>query len=150
MIHNSKLETSEQAKATHKMSTSINKSNHGKALVVDDDEDNRQYTADILNKNGFTAVAVNDGKEGVNYYRKNRDYAIVVSDWSMPNMMGTEMVRIIRKLNPNQKVLMMSSDPDSVRHILSNLGILDVEVIYKDYDYRKIITAVLKTINGDT
>jgi len=67
----------------------------------------------------------------------------------MPYMMGTEMVQKIRELSPEQPVLMMSSEPGSVRRILTELNIFDVKVLFKSYEPEEMLTAVLKTIVGE-
>jgi DNA-binding response OmpR family regulator len=124
--------------------------NRGRALVVDDDRDNREYVAGILRKGGFDVVEARDGRTGLRTHRTSDEgFAVVVSDWSMPYMMGTEMVQKIRELSPEQPVLMMSSEPGSVRRILTELNIFDVKVLFKSYEPEEMLTAVLKTIVGE-
>jgi CheY-like chemotaxis protein len=127
--------------------------NRGYALVVDDDRQEREYVAGILRKNGFSVVEAQNGADGFKRWfthpEADGNFAIVVSDWSMPEVMGTEMVINIRRFRPEQKVLMMSTEPEGARRILRDEGIFDVKVLFKDFEPEDMMTAVLKTIVGE-
>lgn len=103
-----------------------------RALVVDDDDSNRKYIRGLLTKLGFEVVEAKDGRQGVRTFRRDDEgFALVVSDWSMPNMTGTEMVQKIRELEPGQRVLMMSFEPRMVLLALQDLKMFDTHVLRK-------------------
>lgn len=78
-------------------------------LVVDDSRTSRRILKDLLEKNGHVVVgeAVN-GQDGYDSYNKlNPD--IVTMDITMPEVDGIESLRLIRKVDPNAKVIMITA-----------------------------------------
>ncbi|MDM7922082.1 MAG: PAS domain S-box protein [Pyrinomonadaceae bacterium] len=78
-------------------------------LVVDDEENIREITKATLEKFGYRVETAADGTEGLAVYaQKGSDVAAVITDVSMPYMDGPSMIRALRKLNPNVKIIAMS------------------------------------------
>ena len=78
-------------------------------LVVDDSRTSRRILKDLLEKNGHIVVgeAVN-GQDGYDSYNKlNPD--IVTMDITMPEVDGIESLRLIKKADPNAKVIMITA-----------------------------------------
>jgi two-component system chemotaxis response regulator CheY len=78
-------------------------------LVVDDSRTSRRILKDLLEKNGHVVVgeAVN-GQDGYDSYNKlNPD--IVTMDITMPELDGIESLRLIKKADPNAKVIMITA-----------------------------------------
>jgi CheY-like chemotaxis protein len=61
-----------------------------RVLVVDDDDDeNLRYVTGVLVMAGYGVVQAHDGLEGLRTFREdNVGFSLVLSDWSMPNMIG--------------------------------------------------------------
>ena len=69
-------------------------------LYVEDQEDINFFTTSIL-KNFFKSVHnLTNGKEGLNAFEKGK-YDIVISDIQMPIMTGLEMIKEIKKIDPD-------------------------------------------------
>jgi len=66
-----------------------------KVLIVEDNLMNQKYISTLLAKWGVDFNIANNGKEGVEFYRKN-NYDLVFMDLSMPVMDGFEACRIIK------------------------------------------------------
>ena len=126
--------------------------NRGHALVVDDDIINLEFVSKILRDGGFEVTQAANGIEGLARYHERPDgfFSIILSDWSMPRLMGTKMVRKIRRNDRAQKILMMSSDPESVREELKELRITDVKVLFKAFTLESLMREVLRVIEGET
>jgi len=78
-----------------------------KALVVDDNEALATIVAMMLQHKGFEVRIANSGLQGyASYYRDPTD--LVVTDIQMPGLDGVEMMRCIRAVNPNVRVVYMS------------------------------------------
>ncbi|MDD5634574.1 MAG: response regulator [Candidatus Omnitrophica bacterium] len=67
-----------------------------KILVVDDSATQRGIYADVLKEKGYDVVEAKDGKEGL-VKARTESPDIVVTDISMPNMGGLEMIEILKK-----------------------------------------------------
>ncbi|MCK4441779.1 MAG: response regulator, partial [Sulfurovaceae bacterium] len=73
-------------------------------------EDNKiiQKIVRVILKNHFKDIYIaNDGKEGLKLYQE-KNPNIVLADISMPNMNGLDMIGKIKKLNPNQKIALLT------------------------------------------
>ena len=80
-----------------------------KILVVDDAAFMRMMIKDILVKNGYDVVGEGaDGHQAIELYKEtNPD--LVTMDITMPEMDGITALKVIRKINPNAKVIMCSA-----------------------------------------
>jgi CheY-like chemotaxis protein len=126
--------------------------NRGYALVVDDDIINLEFVSKALEFGGYEVTRAADGIEGMaRYHEREKGYFnIIMSDWSMPRLMGTKMVRSLRRYDKEQKILMMSSDPESVRKELKEFRITDVRVLYKAFTVEDVIREVLNAVEERT
>ena len=78
-------------------------------LIVDDSRTSRRFLRDILERAGYNVVgeAIN-GQEGFDQYVKLAP-DIVTMDITMPGVDGIESLKLIRKNNPNAKVVMITA-----------------------------------------
>jgi len=79
-----------------------------KVLYVEDEEAVREQTKmmfELFFKNVETAA---DGLEGWEKYQKEK-YDIVFTDISMPKMDGFQLIEKIKKLNPKQRIIILSA-----------------------------------------
>ena len=78
-------------------------------LVIDDEEIIRNLVSSQLSKFGYTVLLGTDGKDGLDVFRRKRDeIALILLDVSMPNMSGHEILPILRSLNPEVKVIVIT------------------------------------------
>lgn len=70
-----------------------------KVLFVDDEEEIRDGTGTFLKKFFDNVQVCVDGVGGLDYFKEN-PVDIVITDVMMPKMDGIEMVKEIKKLNP--------------------------------------------------
>ncbi len=81
----------------------------GGALVVDDEADVRELVEIMLGRFGFQVLAAEDGNQGVEAFRKHADQIdVVLLDLTMPGMGGEEALAEIRRIRPDQRVVLMS------------------------------------------
>ena len=66
-----------------------------KVLIVDDDPVSRRLLQSYLQKWGYEVVVALDGADAWRRFEQE-EFAIVVSDWMMPEVVGTELIRRIR------------------------------------------------------
>lgn len=79
-------------------------------LVVDDDSDIAHVLKQGLLKNGFLVSAFTNPKEALKKFQSNsNDYCLMLSDIRMPGMSGIRLARKVKEINPNVKVVLMTS-----------------------------------------
>lgn len=83
-------------------------------LLIDDHKIIRNVLSAFLKeKLGAEVVEGNNGIEGVNLFKSN-DFDIVIADINMPQMDGIEMVKQIREIDKEVKIIALSMMDDSV------------------------------------
>ncbi len=86
-------------------------------LVIDDEEILLQITKDILSEFGYNVVTASSGPEGIRIFVEAPDsFALVLLDYSLPDMDGLQIYRELRRIKNNVKILFSSGAgiPDSV------------------------------------
>ncbi len=80
-----------------------------KILIVDDEFNIRNMLKEILEMNHFEVLTAGNGQEGVELFKHHADeIELVILDMVMPVMDGRQAFQYIRKIKPNQKVLVIS------------------------------------------
>jgi len=80
-----------------------------KVLIVDDDQGSRELLSEVLEANGYLAVAVADGAAAREELARDIDYEIVIADLRMPNGTGLDLLRHLRGRNQHLDLILMSS-----------------------------------------
>ncbi|HAJ57300.1 MAG TPA: hypothetical protein DCL35_05970 [Candidatus Omnitrophica bacterium] len=77
-----------------------------KVLIVDDDADFRSELKGLLD--GFDIVEARDGAEALGYLKKANEIAAVILDVKLPGKSGIEVLRDIRRTDPNLGIIIMT------------------------------------------
>ena len=77
-------------------------------LVIDDEKSQREILRDILTDAGFQVTLAEDGEEGMRRLNDNC-IPIVLTDLKMPKKTGLEVLREVRKTNPESQVILMTA-----------------------------------------
>ncbi len=79
-----------------------------KILVVDDEDVIRELVAGVLRKEGFEVVEASDGANALRYFESPPYPDLVVLDMVMPGIKGDEVLRQIRRISKDIKVIVSS------------------------------------------
>ncbi len=111
-------------------------------LVVDDEMPIRDALVRTLKANGYQAYTAEDGSDALAlYYERREEIAVVVTDLSMGGMDGIQLVRALRKVNPNVRVVVSSGHFQKENTtILNALGVK--QFLDKPYTADKLLRAV--------
>jgi PAS domain S-box-containing protein len=90
-------------------------------LVVDDDPDVRRFVVDLLADSGYAVSAADDGPSGLRTLNEQGPFDLLLLDFAMPGMTGSEVARSARSLAPDQPILMMTGYLEH-EAVLSELG----------------------------
>ena len=81
-----------------------------KLLIVDDDPDIAHVLKQGLVKNRFLVNAFTNPEEALQSFKSNsKDYCLILSDIRMPELSGIQLARKVKEINPNVKVVLMTS-----------------------------------------
>ena len=96
-------------------------------LLIDDEADILTLFKRSLEMSGYSTYGFVNPTAAVEHFRQNpKAYQIIITDVRMPGMSGFEVVRQIRRMNPDVKIIMTSSFEMSiieVKKVLPSLGI---------------------------
>ena len=96
-----------------------------KILVIDDDDDVRQFIVSGLEEYGHEVTEADSGQEGIARFIET-DPDLVILDFLMPGMSGAEVASHILAAKPGQRLLFVSgySETDVIRKVAPNADIL--------------------------
>ena len=115
-----------------------------KLLYVEDDKNARETTLKLFD-NFFKDITIAvDGQDGVDKF-KTKEFDLIISDISMPNLNGMEMLEVIRKENSTIPILMLSAYND-IEYFMQALE-LDVDgYILKPLVHDQFLKALFKIV----
>jgi CheY-like chemotaxis protein len=111
-------------------------------LVVDDEYNIRSMMKEIMEMSGLKVFTAGNGQDGVEIYKRNRkDIDLIIMDMVMPVMDGREAFKQIRKLNPDQKIFIISgySQREDMEDLLDNGA---VGFMRKPFQVREIVDKI--------
>ncbi|MBE2248480.1 MAG: sigma-54-dependent Fis family transcriptional regulator [Myxococcus sp.] len=79
-----------------------------KVLVVDDDKIVLRAASEILSREGYTVVAIDDAVEGLSA-AKDPSFDVAVLDIKMPNLSGMDLLKAFKQSRPDVEVIMMTA-----------------------------------------
>lgn len=117
----------------------------GTVLVVDDEEQVREYAMNILTRLGFTVLTAADGRAAVDLFRARADeITLVLLDMTMPRLNGTETFDAMQRIRPNVPVILCSGyNAQEAINRFSGAGLAGF--VQKPYRVQTL-TAALRTV----
>ncbi len=79
-----------------------------RCLVVDDDPQVREMIKDILSNVGHQVVIAVDGSDGVEKFKADPSFELVITDLAMPKLNGLQLARVCKTLRPSVPVVMLT------------------------------------------
>jgi CheY-like chemotaxis protein len=112
-------------------------------LIIDDDNQARQVLRQKLERAGYEVVEARDGDEGLQRYRVT-PVDLVITDILMPEKEGLEVIRELRRADPELKIIAISGG--------GRTGLLDFlpvaeklgaqRTFHKPFRLQEVLTAV--------
>lgn len=119
-----------------------------KLLVIDDDEQFREFMRDALTDQGYEVILADNGSEGM---RSATELSpdLVITDIVMPEKEGVEVLMELRTNDKNLPVIAMSGynkgNADSYLKIAQKLGAS--AVLSKPFTISELIVEIEKSLN---
>jgi CheY-like chemotaxis protein len=111
-----------------------------RVLLVDDHTDVRTTTRAVLEDLGHSVVEAANGADALRAL-KDGDFGLVISDYAMPHISGTEFLREARKIDPDVRALIITgyADADAISDRPPG-----VEVLLKPFGAGKLEAALVQ------
>ncbi len=120
----------------------------GTLLLVEDEDQVRNFTKVFLQKLGFIVIDASNGREALELYQKNvAKVSIIITDLNMPVMDGYELCHELKKLNPELPIIVISGFGDT--NITSRIDHYDkVSLIRKPYKFDQLRDELKSVVEG--
>ncbi len=82
-----------------------------KILVIDDEETNVKFLSMSLKSDGYKTIPAYSGEEGLALFKKERP-GIVLTDIKMPGIDGLEVLKQVKKIDPEKEVIIITGHGD--------------------------------------
>ena len=118
-------------------------------LFVEDHQELRQRTVDILESLFHKVDSAENGEVALKAYNKYYDehskyYDMVLSDIQMPKLNGVELTRKIYEINPQQTIIIISAFDDA-EYLLPLINLRIQRFIKKPVNYEELLNVLSKT-----
>jgi CheY-like chemotaxis protein len=86
-------------------------------LVVDDETPVRNIATRTLESHGYQVITAEDGSDALAiYFQQRTEINLVLTDFTMEQMDGLQLVRALRRLNPNVRIIVSSGQLNDENH----------------------------------
>ncbi len=117
-----------------------------RVLIVDDDDSITDALAHILPDEGFDAVFVNNGRDGLERAKRG-DIETVVTDLRMPGIGGMELIQTLRQVNPKLPIVMITAhgSTDTAIKAMQNGAF---EYLLKPYEIPELLEIMQRAVES--
>ena len=124
----------------------IEQSQHMNLLYVEDDPVARELIQIILEEIFINITIAVDGKDGLEKFKEN-DIDIIITDISMPNMNGFEMIEEIRKIDKDISVVILSAYSET-EYFIKGINLKVDGYLLKPFDMEQFLAILTNVINS--
>ena len=127
------------------MGGAVNSKPPKEIILVDDDKYSLETLSKLLTEDGYKVVGCLNGKEALEKM-KNKKYDIIITDLRMPEMGGIELLKNIKKINPEISAIIITAFGEVDTYLEAiNSGAFDY--IHKPINYEGLLK-LLETISN--
>ena len=117
-------------------------------IVVDDDTSNLKMAGHILSRNNMRVSAMKSGQALLDYLKDKEAPDLILLDINMPQMNGLEVLDIVRKTDPSQKIILLTIH-NEVEYLMRALEIGISGYLLKDSESEVLKNAIHSVYNGE-
>jgi len=118
-----------------------------KILVIDDDKDMCLLLSRFLARNNYDVSCVNSGKEALEWMKKNQP-ALVLCDFRLDDMTGTELLGKIKNVHPDAAVIIITGYSD-VKDAVEVMKLGAYDYVTKPLFPDEILLTIKKALSKD-
>ncbi|KPA11904.1 acetoacetate metabolism regulatory protein AtoC [Candidatus Magnetomorum sp. HK-1] len=114
-------------------------------LVVDDDNDMREYLEILLAEDGYDVTCAKDGKQGFGLCKKKK-YDLIITDLKMPKIDGIDFIKRVKEISPETLVILITgyASPETAYAAMQEGA---VDYVEKNFDVEEFKQLVREALN---
>ena len=121
---------------------------HETVLLVEDDNDVRDFVQDVLRSHGYQVHSAVDGAQALSIIEQHAgEIQLLITDVIMPRMMGSEVAARITALRPSIKVLYISGYPGDA---IVKQGVPEQSFVQKPFSVTALARRVRALLDGES
>ncbi len=115
-------------------------------LVVEDNQDLREYLTMVLTDQGYTTLSADDGTSALKTFEKiNPD--LVILDLGLPTISGETVCKEIKKMSPHTQVLVLTAR-DTIADVTATLNLGADDYMAKPFEVDELLARVKARLRG--
>ncbi len=114
-------------------------------LFVEDEHETRKNISDIINRRVSDFFVADNAIKAIEIYKEHKP-DLILTDIQMPEMNGLQMIEIIKKINPEVKVIIMTAFTDT-SYLLKSIDLQVDGFIVKPIHKEKLLSTIKKQAN---
>ena len=115
-------------------------------LIADDEEAISTILAKRLAREGYNCVTAQNGREALSHFYKDT-FSLIITDIKMPEMDGIELLKRIKGINPNIRVIMVTGHPE-INMAVEAMRLGAYDFIIKPADLELVALTVKKALES--
>lgn len=116
-------------------------------LLVDDERLVIEMGAKILKRLGYQVTSSRNAMEAIGMFQSGSErFDLVITDYTMPHLTGSDLVKEIRRLQPNIPILLCTGFSENVGE--KTAGELGVEIVMKPFGMRLLAESVRRALDA--
>lgn len=118
-------------------------------LIVDDERIVLDVLQRILSRLGYNTTISNSGDDAIKQFQGNH-FDLVLLDVLMPEKNGFEIAKEFKKINPDQKIVMVTGLGEDAVETQANSEKVGIHtVLSKPFSFEKVKTILNKLLNNE-
>ncbi|MBW2596309.1 MAG: response regulator [Deltaproteobacteria bacterium] len=115
----------------------------GNILVIEDEEEIRDVIREALSGEGYRVKTAADGNEGMEIFRSDAPFDVVLTDMGLPGMSGLNVAQEIKEIYPQTPVILMTGWINKLKYSdnYKEKAVIDMLLI-KPFQLKELIRAV--------
>jgi PAS domain S-box-containing protein len=116
-------------------------------LIVDDEKETLNAVQEALTSHGYKTFAISDSPSALSIFKKiPQEIALVITDIAMPHMDGMELIKQIKEIKPEIKIIAMSGH---TKYIADKDGIREIDgFLKKPFESPYLLSAVRRILDA--
>lgn len=115
-------------------------------ILIDDEEDLLNLFGYILDRVGHKAHIFNNGKDAIAEYKKDHSNVdLVITDLSMSEMTGIDVMNAILAINPKEKIIIITGFiKKNVEHLITSKNVSILTKPFKMQELSDMVESMIK------